>query len=209
MYRPVYHRQYHIVDFRARLQEVCRGSIPSFPRALGQDSTSPGMMWGSWEYYQERKDIFSKLIIMVMIMTTHLFPVCFQIQYLICSSQYPGAQEKAYHIVGAQRVFVMSWMSDSMEINIRSIIILIVDTWTRLFSVSIICWKTCTAGLAIEPCPWMWAQCSSLPINASLKGEPYTDGTWDGFRQYTAMASDSIKSNNEKCPLLSTLFQLL
>lgn len=151
-------------------------------------------MWGGWEFEQERRGVFSKFIIIVRIMAVHIFLVCSHIQNLICSSKQPGAQEKAYHIVGAQWVFSMLWMSKSI---IMCIIILIVDTWTLLFSVSITCWRTFMAGLAKEPGSRMQALCSSRSFNAFPSREPYTDGTWGVLGQVNGIRQHQILSWKE------------
>lgn len=125
---------------------------------------------------------------MVTIMAVYPIPVCFQIQYLICFSKQPRAQEKTCHIVGAQWVFAT-----------------LTDEWLHgnkcnacyyphcRHTGSITCWRTCVSDLAIEPGLWMWAQCSFLPINACLSEQLYTDGTRDDLRQCMAIASDNTK----------------
>lgn len=136
-------------------------------------------------------------------MAVYPIPVCFQIQYLICFSKQPRAQEKTYHIVGAQWVFAT-----------------LTDEWLHgnkcnacyyphcRHTGSITCWRTCVSDLAMEPGLWMWAQCSFLPINASLSAQLYTDGTRDDLRQCMAIASDNTKLMMKNV-WFSTLFQLL
>lgn len=142
-----------------------------------------------------------------MVTAVYPLPVCFHNQYLPFSSKQPKAQEKTYHTVGTQWLFPVL-MGEWLHGNKCSVPYYLNCGHMRSCPPgSVTCSRACVWPRNGTRDLWTWDQSSYLLISDSPSVQLYTDGTRDGFRQCTSGSSDSTRSHDEMCLLLSTLFQ--